>query len=61
MRRNLEYICECGLQHKCKIRIPRIPGYTSKQHIERTEHLVRKMGFNNIDIFDYVLRKEICI
>ena len=42
-------------------RIPRIPGYTSKQHIERTEHLVRKMGFNNIDIFDYVLRKEICI
>lgn len=54
MRRNLEYICECELQHKCKIRIPQIPGYTTKQHVEHTEQLVRKMGFEHIDIFDYV-------
>ena len=56
MRRNLEYICECGLQYKCKIRIPNIPGYTSRSNIETTEHLIRKMGFDNIDMFDYVIR-----
>lgn len=56
MRRNLEYICECGLQYKCKIRIPNIPGYTSRFNIETTEHLIRKMGFDNIDMFDYVIR-----
>lgn len=57
MLRNLEYIYECELQHKCKIRIPNIPGYTSRHNIELTEQLIREMGFDNIDIFDYVIRE----
>ncbi len=55
---NLKHICECGLQHKCKIRIPRIPEYTSEQNIELTQHLICKMGFDNIDTFDYVIREN---
>lgn len=56
MLHNLEYICEKRLQHQCKIRIPHIPEYTSENDVELTVKQIREMGFENIDVFDYVIR-----
>lgn len=53
---NLEYICDKGLQHKCKIRIPHIPGYTSAVDVEESVQAIRQMVFGNIEVFEYVVR-----
>ena len=55
---NLEYIKEKGMQAKCKIRIPNIPNYTSKEDIEQTIDIIKQLGFNNIDAFDYIIKSE---
>ncbi len=56
MRRNLDVVCRNGLQWKCKIRIPHIPGFTSDEDIERTKTAIGQMGFDNVEVFQYVIR-----
>lgn len=55
---NLGLLCERNLQGKCKIRIPQIPDFTSRADINETAEVIRDMGFENLDIFDYVIREE---
>lgn len=52
----LKYIVDNNLQHKCTIRIPNIPNYTTKYDIEYSIKIIEEMGFKNIDTFDYVIR-----
>ncbi len=54
---NLEFLCEKGLQDKCKIRIPNIPNFTTKEDIDEAVDIIEKMGFKNIEIFDYIIEK----
>lgn len=54
--KNLRVLCESNLQDKCKIRIPNIKGYTTEQDIDDTKASIKAMGFENLDIFDYVVR-----
>lgn len=54
---NLIFLAGMGFQNKCRIRIPLIPDFNSQTDIERTEAFVRSFGFENIDIFDYVIRE----
>lgn len=51
----LKFIVDNNLQHKCIIRIPSIPNYTTKSDIEESIKIIGEMGFSNIDTFDYVI------
>lgn len=54
----LKYIADNNLQHKCTIRIPNIPNYTTKYDIEYSIKIIEEMGFKNIDTFDYIVRED---
>lgn len=53
---NLEYIVQQGFQHKCVVRVPRIPQYTEEKDITYTVDRLQGMGFESIDVFDYIIR-----
>ena len=55
---NLEILCEKGLQDKCKIRIPNIPGFTLQADIDKAAESMENMGFRNLEVFDYIIRGE---
>jgi pyruvate formate lyase activating enzyme len=55
---NLEILCEKGLQDKCKIRIPNIPGFTLQADIDKAVDSMENMGFRNLEVFDYIIRGE---
>lgn len=52
---NIEYIVQQGMQEKCKVRVPRIPGYTREEDVSATVHQLQDRGFQNIDVFDYII------
>lgn len=55
---NLRLLCEKNMQSKCKIRIPNIPEFTTKKDIDETICIIQEMGFENIDVFDYIIKRE---
>jgi pyruvate formate lyase activating enzyme len=50
---NLELISKLGMQEKCKIRIPKIKKYTTKELEEKTIEYIKSLGYTNIDYFKY--------
>lgn len=55
---NLKMIEGYGYQDNCKIRIPNIPDMKSKTMTKEDEvKLIKAMGFNNIEQFDYVIKE----
>lgn len=55
---NLRFLCEKGLQKNCKIRIPNIPGFTSKEEVKESVLTIETMGFKAIEVFDYVIKED---
>lgn len=55
-KRNIQKIVDKGLQNKCKIRIPVIPDFTTMEDAKRDELTMREKGFENIEIFEYIIR-----
>lgn len=55
---NLNYLVEHKLQQKCLIRVPNIPNYTTKKDVDNTIDIIKHLGFNNIDAFDYIIKEE---
>ena len=55
---NLQILCDNKLQNKCKIRIPNIPEFTTNEDVEKTIDIIKKMGFDDLDVFDYIIRTE---
>lgn len=55
---NLSYIAKHQLQNKCKVRVPHIPEFNSEADIQSTVTGLQDMGFQNIDVFTYVIRKK---
>lgn len=51
--RNLEWLCKNNLQSKCRIRIPRIPEFTTEADVQQTKEKIKAMGFHDIDEFQY--------
>lgn len=56
MKKNLQRICEKGLQNKCRIRIPIIPGYKTEEQANQEAEIIRTMGFSDVEVFHYILR-----
>lgn len=54
--KHLNIISKSGMQDKCKIRIPIIPDFTTMEDCERYKVLILKLGFQNIEIFNYVIK-----
>ena len=46
------------MQDKCKIRIPNIPGFTLQADIDKAADSMERMGFRNLEVFDYIIRGE---
>lgn len=53
---NLSYIAKVQMQRKCRIRVPRIPEYNDEADVENSVSIIKDMGFENIDVFDYILK-----
>lgn len=54
--KNLDTIKAMNMQKLCKIRIPIIPNYKDVHKANSEADIIRKMGFNDIDVFEYVIR-----
>ena len=55
---NLEWLATHNLQDRCVIRIPRIPEYNNTNNQKDSAEKVKSLGFNNIELFDYVIKKN---
>lgn len=53
---NLRILAEEGLQDRVLLRIPLIPEYNSPEDTDRSEELLRRMGFSRFDRFEYIRR-----
>ena len=54
---NLKFIASNGFQDRCSIKIPCIPNYNTQNDIAISQNIIQSMGFQNIKLFDYVIRK----
>ena len=55
---NLGLLTKAGIQDRCKVRVPRIPEYTTDEDIIMTVKELQDMGFDNIEQFDYIIREK---
>ncbi|MBP5360289.1 MAG: radical SAM protein [Bacteroidaceae bacterium] len=55
---NLRWIAEVGLQDKCKVRLPLIKGYNSRNSISRSRIKLAVMGFRYFDEFKYIIKND---
>ncbi|MBP3507037.1 MAG: radical SAM protein [Lachnospiraceae bacterium] len=53
---NLNYIVKEQMQGKCKIRVPRIPEYNDESDIANSVSVLKNMGFEAIEVFDYIIK-----
>lgn len=56
MKKNIDFIISNHFQNKCKIRIPVIPEFTTKEDAIQNKKIIESFGFSEIEIFDYVIR-----
>ena len=56
--KNLKFITSNKFEDKCVIRIPDIPGFTSKEEINKSISYIKNIGFNNLDVFKYIKRGD---
>lgn len=53
---NLKMLYANRENKQIRIRIPRIPDYNTEEDIENSVNELKKIGFSDFDIFDYVLK-----
>jgi len=57
MLNNLQLLEERGLQDRCLIRVPLIPYYNTPEQQAESCEMLRKMGFQHFDVFNYRVKK----
>lgn len=55
---NLKLLAAHTPQEHITIRLPLIPNYNNKKHRETSINTLKNMGFENFDLFDYILHKH---
>lgn len=53
---NLQLLAGEIREKNIRIRVPRIPGYNTKEDIRATVGKLERMGFTEIEVFSYVIR-----
>lgn len=54
---NLRRLAKELPERQVKVRVPRIPGYNVAEDMEKSVELLEEMGFSDIEVFPYVLRR----
>ena len=55
---NLKLLAAHTPQEHITIRLPLIPNYNNEKHRETSINTLRNMGFENFDLFDYILHEH---
>lgn len=55
---NLMLLAEQVGKEHIIIRVPKIPNYNNKEDIKNSVNRLKEMGFENIEVFSYVIRDE---
>lgn len=53
---NLRLLCQHGLQDRVTLRLPLIPEHNTDEDRDRSEQILREMGFTHFDRFEYTTR-----
>lgn len=53
---NLSLLASSVSPEHIHIRVPKIPSYNTEEHIKRSTEQLKKMGFENIEVFPYIIR-----
>lgn len=59
---NLKYLRDNVESEKIKLRVPKIPGLHASNEVNENQEILRNMGFENIEMFNYIkpeLRMEL--
>ena len=59
---NLKYLRDNVESEKIKLRVPKIPGLHTSDEVNENQEILRNMGFENIEMFNYIkpeLRMEL--
>ena len=56
--RNLQTLAHAVPPENVKIRVPLIPQYNDETDQQKSEALLRQLGFTGIELFEYVVREE---
>ena len=56
VQRKLSLIVENGYASQCMIRVPIIPDFKDKNQAEIEAEYYRNMGFEDIDVFEYIIK-----
>lgn len=54
---NLKELASKGLQDRCIVRVPLIPGYNDESDITKSIEFLNTLGYYNIDKFTYILKE----
>lgn len=55
---NLKLLIQKVSPEHIRIRVPKIPDYNTKEDMEDSVKILKEMGFTDIEVFPYVIRKE---
>lgn len=55
---NLRRLAAAGLQDRCMVRIPLIPGHNTEADREASKAALMELGYTNFDLFTYLIRKH---
>ncbi len=58
MKANLKLLLNTVGPERILVRVPLIPQYNTVSDQERSVSVLRAMGIENIDVFDYIIREE---
>ena len=55
---NLKLLIKEISPERIRIRVPKIPNHNKKEDIEYSVHILKDMGFTDIEVFPYVMREK---
>ncbi len=55
---NLKLLIQEVSSEHIRIRVPKIPDYNTKDDMEVSVNILNEMGFTDIEVFPYIIRKE---
>lgn len=55
---NLKTLREHVIPEKVQIRVPLIPRFNKTENLDKSCEYLRDFGFNNLDVFSYIIRKK---
>ena len=55
---NLKLLIKEKSPEQIRIRVPKIPEFNGRDDMETSVQILKEMGFNDIEVFPYIIREE---